>query len=78
MVEITKRGELPGKKIFNGKCYNCGTEFTFRAEEATPYYGDQRDPVDQLRITCPLEGCGANVFVDRTPRRNWSISYYDR
>lgn len=63
MVEITKRGQLPGAKQYRGFCHNCGTEFKFLASEAREH-SDQRDG-DFLSITCPLPGCGTTVNVQK-------------
>lgn len=51
-VVITKRGQLPEKKRYHGKCHYCKTEIDFLAEDATVRY-DQRDG-NYLMVECPV------------------------
>lgn len=65
MVEIIKRGELPGEKVYTTTCTHCKTQFKFKQKEAR-LSSDQRDG-DAMRIRCPLEGCNTECWV--TPKR---------
>ncbi len=68
MVEIIKRGMLPGDVKFKSTCSNCKTEFSFTRSEATDGSGcDQRD-AGLLKISCPV--CNRDCFVNGNSRSN--------
>jgi hypothetical protein len=52
MVEIIKRGEIPGERVRECTCNRCQTIFSFKEFEAQ-YSSDQRDG-DALKIACPV------------------------
>lgn len=76
MVTIIRKGSLPGDRVHTGVCSNCKTQFTFRESEAKHYYGDQREPANELHIACPLNGCGKTVYVNLA--KPTGSGYWDR
>lgn len=52
-IKITKKGELPEKQVFVGKCTNCRTEVEFLKEDASSSRHDQRDGLI-ITIACPV------------------------
>jgi hypothetical protein len=58
-ITIIKKGELPEKAVFVGKCLHCKTELEFLREDATNYYHDQRDGLT-VTVGCPV--CSKTVY----------------
>jgi hypothetical protein len=52
VVEIIKRGKLPGNQVHECTCRDCKTVFRFKEAEAE-YVSDQRDG-NALKISCPV------------------------
>jgi hypothetical protein len=71
VVEIIRKGELPGEKIYETTCTNCKTRFRFKKKEAR-FSSDQRDG-NALIIRCPLEGCNNDCWVTT----NEQTKYHD-
>lgn len=61
-MEIIKRGELPGEKVYETSCSHCKTRFRFKRDEARPSR-DQRDGT-LLIVKCPLPGCGKECYAN--------------
>lgn len=56
-INIIKRGTPPAEKIYEARCINCNTEFTFQEADARKTF-DQRDG-NFWQLGCPV--CGHTV-----------------
>lgn len=61
MVEIIRRGVIPGERVREATCPNCKTLFSFKEMEAE-YSSDQRDG-DSFKIACPV--CSRACWIDQ-------------
>ncbi len=59
-IEIIKRGERPGDKIYEAECSHCKTEYRFQKADAKLNF-DQRGG-DFLSFRCKV--CGEQVTKD--------------
>lgn len=59
MVEVLKRGEPPGGRVYETTCRVCHSDLRLQEHEAE-YHHDPRDG-DFLRIQCPV--CARAVIV---------------
>jgi hypothetical protein len=66
-VTITKRGTPPSDRVYECRCVQCKTEFTFNASDAERV-PDIRDG-DFFRIACPVCGhrCTKNTKQPTPP-----------
>lgn len=65
MVEILRKGRLPGDDKYTTACHKCGTVFSFLRKEAEHKPATDQREADYLSINCPLCHSPCAVGVDQ-------------
>lgn len=61
-MKILRAGTLRSKKVYIGTCNACNCRIEFERGEAKSEGSVRNESL--LRIKCPTEGCGCDIWVD--------------